>query len=434
VLLRIRRGLAGILTTGDLAARVLAEGRRPDTQAAAVMTPAPLTPGPNALGLDALHLMAERGISHLPIVANGALVGILTQADLVRHEAQSAARLVAAMSRAGDASAMVAVTARIPQLLAHRVAHGARPHVIARMITDIADAATRRLLALADATLGAPPAPYLWLACGSQGRQEQTGVPDQENCLILSDDFDPARDDPYFAALAHIVSDGLDACGYVDCPGEMMAAPPRWRRPLSVWRGYFAGRIRKPDPMARMLASVMSDLRPIDRDASLFGGLHAQTLGMASRNSIYLAHMTAGALKHQAPVGMLRGLALIRSGDHRDTIDLKHHGVVPAVDPGRLDALIGRSEPVNTRARLQAARDAHIAGDAGGADLLAAYDLICAVRLRHHASQARRGAAPDNYMAPSAASELDRAHLRDAFLAIRTMQQAAVSGRGGGIL
>jgi CBS domain-containing protein len=26
--------------------------------------------------------------------------------------------------------------------------------------------------------------PYLWLACGSQGRQEQTGVSDQDNCLI----------------------------------------------------------------------------------------------------------------------------------------------------------------------------------------------------------------------------------------------------------
>jgi CBS domain-containing protein len=259
-------------------------------------------------------------------------------------------------------------------------------------------------------------------------------VPDQDNCLILSDDFDPARDDPYFTALARIVSEGLDACGYVHCVGEMMAVPARWRQPLSVWRGYFAGRIRKPDPMAQMLASVMFDLHPISGDASSFDGLHAETPGMASRNSIYLAHMTAGALKHQAPVWMLRGLALIQSRDHRDTIDLKHHGVVPVVDLGRLYALIGRIEPVNTHARLRAARDAHIASDAGGADLLAAYDLICAVRLRHQASQVRRGAAPDNYMAPSAASELDRTHLRDAFLVIRTMQQAAASGRGGGIL
>jgi CBS domain-containing protein len=62
------------------------------------------------------------------------------------------------------------------------------PHqVVTRLITDIGDATTRRLLALAEAKLGPPPVPYLWLACGSQGRQEQTGVSDQDNCLILDD-------------------------------------------------------------------------------------------------------------------------------------------------------------------------------------------------------------------------------------------------------
>ena len=43
--------------------------------------------------------------------------------------------------------------------------------------------------------LGAPPAPFLSAACGSQGRQEQTGVSDQDNCLILDDAADP--DDAY---------------------------------------------------------------------------------------------------------------------------------------------------------------------------------------------------------------------------------------------
>ncbi len=59
--------------------------------------------------------------------------------------------------------------------------------VVTRLITDIADTVTRRLLAMAEAELGPPPVPYLWLACGSQGRQEQTGVSDQDNCLMLDD-------------------------------------------------------------------------------------------------------------------------------------------------------------------------------------------------------------------------------------------------------
>ena len=46
------------------------------------------------------------------------------------------------------------------------------------------------------------------------------------------------------------------------------------------------------------------------------------------------------------------------------------------------------------------------------------------------AEDVRAGRAPDNYMAPSDLSDLERSHLRDAFVVIKTMQNAAGSGRG----
>jgi len=87
--------------------------------------------------------------------------------------------------------------------------------VVTRLIADIADPVIRRLLMLAEETLGPAPVPYLWLACGSQGRQEETGVSDQGNCLILNDAVTDADRDGYFAQMAKIVCDGLDACGYI---------------------------------------------------------------------------------------------------------------------------------------------------------------------------------------------------------------------------
>ena len=176
------------------------------------------------------------------------------------------------------------------------------------MITDVADVVTRRLIAMAEAALGPAPARYLWLACGSQGRQEQTGVSDQDNCLILEDG---ASDDDmaYFRKLATFVSDGLNACGYVYCPGDMMATNPRWRQPLRVWRDYFRGWIASPSNEAQMLASVMFDLRPIGGETSLFESLQADTLASAAGNSIFTAHMASNSLKHHPPLGLLRGIA-----------------------------------------------------------------------------------------------------------------------------
>ncbi len=420
----------GILTLRDLSGRVLAEGRPPDTPVKTVMTPAPLTLPSDAIGTDVLNAMMERGISHLPIVDRDALVGVVTKTDLTRRQALSSSFLVGDVANAADPESIGKITARIPALLAQLVGAGNRHDVITRLVTDIADAATRRLLTLAEESLGPPPVPYLWLACGSQGRREQTGVSDQDNCLIL--DNAVTKDDMvYFDTLARFVTDGLNTAGYVYCPGEMMASTPRWRQPLSVWLDYFRGWIATPNPEAQMLSSVMFDLRPIGGTADgLLETLQGETLQAASKNSIFVAHMVANSLKHRPPLGLLRGLATLRSGEHRNTIDMKANGVVPIIDLARLYALMAELRPVNTRKRIEAATGTNAVSASGGQDLLDAYDVIAQARLEHQARQVAAGKAPDNYLPPPDLSDFERSHLRDAFVVVRTMQAAVGQGRG----
>ena len=419
----------GILTTGDITARAVAEGRPPETPVHWVMTPDPLTLPPTALVADVLHAMVERGITHMPVVEAGRLVGILTQTDLTRFQATSSAALIREITTAPDSATLARIVARIPEFLAQLVGAQNQHQTVTRLITDIGDATTRRLLALAEARLGPPPVPYLWLACGSQGRQEQTGISDQDNCLILDDAVTPP-DDAYFAALSKFVSDGLNEAGYFYCPGDMMATNIKWRQPLRVWRDYFRRWIAVPNPEAQMLASVMFDLRPIGGRDALFAHLQEETLAAAAQNSIFVAHMVSNSLKHHTPLGLFRGFATVRSGEHKNTIDLKLNGVVPVVDLGRIYALKGQLTVANTRARLLAAIEVGAVSTSGGRDLLDAYDMIADTRLAHQAAQIRRGEKPDNFMAPADLSDFERSHLRDAFVVVKTMQNAASSGRG----
>ncbi|MEI4484656.1 DUF294 nucleotidyltransferase-like domain-containing protein [Frigidibacter sp. MR17.14] len=420
--------LLGIVTQRDLSDRVLAEGRDPATAVGTVMTRDPVTLPRGALGSDVLSLMLERRIGHLPVVEDGLLVGMITQTDLTRFQAVTASVLVRDIAAAGSVAEIAAVTARIPELLVQLVGGNQSHEVVTRLITDVADAATRRLIALAEARLGPAPVPYVWLACGSQGRQEQTGHTDQDNCLI-HDDAATEDDRAWFLAFATEVCTGLDACGYVFCPGEMMAMTPRWCQPLSVWRDYFHGWIARPDPMAQMLASVMFDLRPIAGATPLFEALQAETLEAAAKNSIFTAHLIVNSLKHAPPLGLLRGFATIRSGEHRNQIDMKHNGVVPVTDLARVYALLGRIRPVNTRARLLAAEGQGVLSVTGGRELVAAYDLIADLRLQMQAALVRSGRKPDNFLAPSDLSEFERSHLRDAFVVVRTLQSALAHGR-----
>lgn len=421
--------LSGILTVRDLSGKALAEALPLTTPVSQIMTRDPLVLSPSSIGSDVLHAMMERRIGHIPICDAGKLVGIVTQTDLTRFQAVSSAELVSEIAHANSATEMAVVTARIPQLLVQLVAGGNRHEVVTRLITDIADTATRRLLALAEEKLGKPPVPYLWLACGSQGRQEQTGVSDQDNCLFLDDAVTEA-DLPYFTELAKFVCDGLDECGYVYCPGDMMATNPKWCQPVRVWKDYFAGWIRKPDPMAQMLASVMFDLRPIGGTTSLFEDLQEATLKAANANSIFVAHMIGNSLKHHPPLGLLRGFATIRSGEHKNSLDMKHNGVVPVVDLGRVYALQGRLTAVNTRARLEEAGQAGVLSASGARDLLDAYDLIAETRLAHQARQVKRGEAPDNYLELAELSDFERSHLRNAFVVVKSLQSAVGHGKG----
>lgn len=420
--------LLGVVTIRDMSGRVVAEGLDRQAPVSTIMTADPVTLPPDALGIDVLHGMMERHVGHLPIVDGGRFVGMLTQTDLTRLQSVSSSVLIHDVAAAGTIAEMAEVTARIPELLVNLTAAHQRHEVVTRLITDIADAVTRRLLTLAEGQFGPAPAAWLWAACGSQGRQEQTGVSDQDNVLILADDADP--DHPWFAQVARFVSDGLNACGYVYCPGDMMATNPRWRQPRRVWRSYFDGWINRPSPEAQMLASVMFDLRAIGGDASLLGGLQTQTLEAAARNSIFVAHMISNSLKHQPPLGMIRGFATIRSGPHQGHIDMKMNGVVPVADLARVYALRGRLPAVNTRARLVAAEAAGVISGSGARDLTAAYDLIQTLRLRNQAALVRAGRKPDNLLAPSDLPDFERGHLRDAFVVVRTMQSALGHGKG----
>jgi CBS domain-containing protein len=79
--------LVGVVTDRDIALRVVAEGREPDsTKVAEIASQNLATVDPQQDIDEALRLMAEHQVRRLPVVEeDGRLVGILAQADVARH-------------------------------------------------------------------------------------------------------------------------------------------------------------------------------------------------------------------------------------------------------------------------------------------------------------------------------------------------------------
>jgi CBS domain-containing protein len=53
-----------------------------------IMTPDPITIGPEASVTEAAHVMMSRDVAALPVVREGALVGLVTEGDLVMQDAK----------------------------------------------------------------------------------------------------------------------------------------------------------------------------------------------------------------------------------------------------------------------------------------------------------------------------------------------------------
>ena len=422
VLLIEQGHLFGLVTDRDLRNRALAEGLDPARPVLEIATVAPFTVQQQQPAFEALLLMARHNIHHVPVLDGQQLVGMITATDLTEQHSSSAVYLASEVHRQTSLEGLVAAAARIKQMQRNLAAAGASAYSTGHIVTAITDAISTRLLQLGEAELGPPPVGYAWVAAGSQARSEQTAKSDQDNCMVLDDAYDEARHGAYFKALAGYVNDGLDACGYVYCPGEMMARTDEWRQPRHRWAEYFRRWTGTPEPKALMLTCVFFDLRFIYGQASLLDELRTTLLADTRAQSLFLAHMVSNALKHQPPLTMFGGIATTRHGELRDAVDLKHSGIVPIVDLARVYALAGGHAAVNTHDRLLVAARGKEISEQSARDLREALEFLAALRIRHQAAQIAQDRAADNFLSLSELSNFERGQLKDAFGVVRTLQ------------
>jgi len=415
------RAVLGIVTDRDLRNRVLAVDRSPATAVADIMTVDPEGIDADASLFAAVLAMTRRGVHHLPVFGSGRLVGMLTTSDLIFARRDDPTYLVQRLSRQESAEAIRGVVAALPELTLNWARGGLRAAQLAQVLTAVSDAVAVRLIQLAEQELGPSPAPWAWLAFGSQARGEQLLGADQDNGIVVADAGDTA-DLAWYRELAARVCDGLAVCGYRRCPGDIMATTERWCQPLAGWQAAVRGWTRTPTPDAVMRVSIFFDIRPVYGDTALAAALQREMLSRAGQDTIFQAALAANVLAVTPPLGIFRRFVVDRDGAQRDGLDIKKRGVLAVTEIVRLHALAHGIAAVNTAERLQALKNAgHLAP--GDADNLAdALEVLQDLRLRHQCAQLAAGETPDNFIDPRSLPRLAREQLRDAFTIIDEAQ------------
>jgi len=416
----------GIVTDRDLRSRVLAAGRTADTSVTEVMTSPIVTVPAETRVAEVLLGMLERGIHHLPVTdRTGTVIGMVTDTDLLGLARQSPFALKSAIERAPDHDAAVAAARDLPETVATLVDTSVDPVDIGHVIAVTIDALTRRLLELGIARLGEPPLRWAWLALGSEARREQAMFTDQDHALALEPGDRADEDvDPYFAELARVVTDGLEAAGIHRCHGNAMAEHPSLRRSLDGWVEAFRGWMQDPGAEGSILSSIVFDYRQIAGPLEAEPALDEVVRSAPRTYPAFVRHLSRRALDLKPPTGFFRDLVVEAKGEHAGRLDIKHGGITIATNLARAyDIRTGRSDK-GTLERLRAASDTGQISEASREALEETFQLLWAIRLEHQVVQHRSGAAADDFVDPQGLGPVRRRALKEAFRILAAEQRA----------
>lgn len=413
--------MVGIVTDKDIRKRCVAEGVSTSLSVSEIMSDKVLTLDTQDSAYDALITMTSRNIHHLPVTDKGELAGMVTVTDLMNQEGHNAVNMASLIRKANSIKELAEISKMLPKLQIRMAKLGTTADHVGKSISAITMAFTIRLIKMAENLLGPAPVPYAWLAAGSQARQEQFAHSDQDNALIIDDSMQPEHDF-WFQDLANFVCDGLAACGFIYCPGDIMATNSKWRQTEKVWHKYFTKWVDTPSPQALLNSSVFFDLTTVHGETSLLNNVRSKMLEKTQKSSLFIAHLSRNALALKPPLGFFRDFVLVENGDNEKALNLKHNGIAPIVDLARIYALQEGIDEVNTLARLKAVAGTSSLTKSSARNLIDAFEFLGYLRLSHQARLLSDGKSPDNYLPPKSISRLEREHLKDAFKVIKTLQ------------
>ncbi|MDM8524279.1 putative nucleotidyltransferase substrate binding domain-containing protein [Desulfococcaceae bacterium HSG8] len=415
----------GIVTDKDLRKRVISKGYDIRKLVFGIMSSPLRTIPAQGLVFEGMMSMMQQNVKHLGVTdPDDKVIGAVTSSDLLNTQGQSPFFLLREITLAENKEDVMTKHAKLPPIIKNLIYSGAKAKNVNTLVTTISDAILHKLIGFALDELGEPPARFIFMILGSEGRREQTLKTDQDNAIIFEDVPDSSEKEvrAYFTEFGEKVCNWLDQAGYAFCEGGIMAKNPKWCQPLSVWKEYFSSWILAAEAEDLLQASIFFDFKGAYGDISLIDDLRGYLFGSIGSWSGFLRHLTENALYFRPPIGFFRNFVVESKGEHRNKFDIKS-AMMPIVDSARIYALQNKIEETNTLERLEQLHARKVLSWKDYGDLRQAYDFLMQLRfVRQVKAVIEEDAKPDNYINPKKLSRLEQTMLKEIFKKIEKFQ------------
>ena len=299
-----------------------------------------------------------------------------------------------------------------------------------RSCTEYRDILASRVMSIVFADMDAagfvrPPVPFALISMGSDGREEQTLITDQDNLIVYGDGGGDEADH-YFIEFSTRLVDRLEEAGFSRCTGDIMPTNQTWRGSFSQWRKRLFSIVRyEVTDIGKntMDLIVMSDARFVAGDLGLASELIDMIRDMERDYFQVLWGMAKAATEMKLALGFMKHIWTEGSGDHKGEFNVKLLAWAPLVMNVRIMAISQSIPATSTLERISLLEAEGSFSPSFARDLVDAYHILTKQRILIQI-KALKGIQDDSYyLNPYQLSSFEREQIRHALTKIEELQK-----------
>ena len=301
--------------------------------------------------------------------------------------------------------------------------------------------------------LGKPPTDYAWAGLGSEGRDEQTMITDQDNMIIYEEpdkgfasdnlkkkwreefeqrDIKALKDGPgpkqlvdyYYEIFSRKAADSLHKVGFERCKGGIMPSNEKWRGSVGDWKKRIEDRITYEQGIFESLdVIILTDARPVKGNRKLLDSFMEYFFKNLTENKHVMKDFIQSAVLMPSALTFFGGFKTEKEGENKDKLNIKLLGWAPLILAVRMAALVSGIYERSTLQRIQSLREKNIIKKDMDKDLIDAYFTFVRFRIISQINHRADNTKNMNYLKPGMLGPEEQERLRKAMKAVESFQK-----------
>lgn len=302
---------------------------------------------------EAQLLLLKNDTAHLFVTEDGTentrIKGVISERDVIKSQSNNPGVLIDEIRNSRDFDELKYVHSKYLFIIQNSFTKNIPIFHINNTTGEILHSIIQQCIKLSIEQVGTPPARFVWLALGSQGRKEQLVLSDQDNMIVYEDVApDKHRDVKfYFVQLAKAVIQKMETLGYKACPNEHLASNIKWCKSLSDFTSIYTNWIKSPGENMSDFSGIFFDFEYIYGEIKIKDTLEIAIYQSLSNNKLFFDYVGNQLLKTPHPLTFFKKFSLDENGTTKDLFNLKVKGIQFFVDAARIFALSHNLKGIN---------------------------------------------------------------------------------------